>query len=77
MTVPSGRVGIREGGGEDVGTPPALLPDHPQGRGQVKVQLYADPLPEATRTAVEEGRAPGRLAAAVLREAQAARGPGR
>ncbi|MCO8308785.1 hypothetical protein [Streptomyces sp. RKCA744] len=35
--------------------------------------LYADPLPEETRAAVEAGLAPGRSALAVLREATAAR----
>ncbi|MFI9206265.1 hypothetical protein [Streptomyces sp. NPDC053048] len=42
-------------------------------RWWLRATMYADPLPESVRTAVENGTAPGRPAAAVLREAQAAR----
>ncbi|MGW1766101.1 hypothetical protein ACWCQL_18750 [Streptomyces sp. NPDC002073] len=42
-------------------------------RWWMRANLYADPRPEEARTAVEVGRAPGRPAAVVLREATAAR----
>ncbi|MFE0043700.1 hypothetical protein [Streptomyces albireticuli] len=42
-------------------------------RWWLRATMYADPLPEPLRTAVENGTAPGRPAAVVLREAQAAR----
>lgn len=42
-------------------------------RWWMRANLYANPLPEETRTAVETGRVPGRSATAVLREATAAR----
>ncbi|MFF4283497.1 hypothetical protein [Streptomyces kronopolitis] len=46
-------------------------------RWWLRARLYADPLPEETRTAVEAGRAPGRSATPLLREALAAREAGR
>ncbi|MFI5621474.1 hypothetical protein [Streptomyces sp. NPDC051567] len=43
-------------------------------RWWMRAALYADPLPEEARAAAEAGRAPGRPAAALVREALAARG---
>lgn len=42
-------------------------------RWWLRARLYADPLPEETRSAVEAGTAPGRPAAVLVREAVAAR----
>ncbi|MFJ5677710.1 hypothetical protein [Streptomyces sp. NPDC093097] len=42
-------------------------------RWWLRAQMYADPLPEETRTAVETDRAPGRSASALVREGLAAR----
>ncbi|MEC4019847.1 hypothetical protein [Streptomyces sp. H27-D2] len=42
-------------------------------RWWLRARLYADPLPEESRTAVEAGRAPGRSATTLVREAVAAR----
>ncbi|MEV0281687.1 hypothetical protein AB0I22_35610 [Streptomyces sp. NPDC050610] len=42
-------------------------------RWWLRARLYAAPLSEETRTAVEAGRAPGRPASAALREAVALR----
>lgn len=42
-------------------------------RWWLRARLYADPLPEEGRAAVEAGQAPGRPAAAVVREAVVAR----
>ncbi|MFJ1751284.1 hypothetical protein ACIOJD_34405 [Streptomyces sp. NPDC088116] len=42
-------------------------------RWWLRARLYADPLPEEARAAVEAGQAPGRPAAAVVREAVVAR----
>ncbi|MEW2577683.1 hypothetical protein [Streptomyces syringium] len=42
-------------------------------RWWMRATMYADPLPESVRTAVENGTAPGRPAAAVIREALGAR----
>ncbi|MDT0453654.1 hypothetical protein [Streptomyces hesseae] len=42
-------------------------------RWWMRAMMYADPLAEPVRTAIETGTAPGRPAAAVLHEAQAAR----